>query len=126
MASNQDRMSAQEYRAYLETHEKTGKRSKYRSKKVKENGRTYDSKHEFNRHKENLKREERGEISSLRYHVIYPLEVNGVLITEYEADFVYMENGKLIVEDAKGFPTPEYVIKRNLMKAIYGIEIREV
>ena len=43
----------------------------------------------------------------------------------YIADFVYFENGDLIVEDTKGFRTPDYVIKRKLMLYIHGIKIRE-
>lgn len=39
----------------------------------------------------------------------------------YVADFVYKDNktGKMIVEDTKGFKTPDYVIKRKLFKAKY-------
>lgn len=44
---------------------------------------------------------------------------------EYVADFVYIENGKTVVEDAKGVKTPEYRIKRKLMLERYGIKIKE-
>lgn len=44
----------------------------------------------------------------------------------YVADFVYLQAGKLIVEDAKGIKTPEYIIKRKLMLYIHGIRIHEV
>lgn len=44
----------------------------------------------------------------------------------YIADFVYWENGKIVVEDAKGMRTKEYIIKRKLMLYIHGIRIREV
>ena len=44
----------------------------------------------------------------------------------YYADFVYMQNGRQIVEDAKGKRTDEYVIKRKLMLFLQGIRIREV
>lgn len=44
---------------------------------------------------------------------------------KYVADFVYQENGRQVVEDAKGFRTPDYIIKRKLMLALHGIEIRE-
>jgi hypothetical protein len=47
--------------------------------------------------------------------------------TEYRADFVYIdEDGWLVVEDAKGVRTPDYIIKRKLMLWLYGIKIREV
>ena len=44
----------------------------------------------------------------------------------YNADFVYDENGKTIVEDAKGFKTEKYIIKRKLMLHKYGIRVKEV
>jgi len=43
----------------------------------------------------------------------------------YIADFVYKEDGKLIVEDSKGFKTTDYIIKRKLMLFIHGITVRE-
>lgn len=46
----------------------------------------------------------------------------------YYADFTYtiVETGENIVEDAKGVRTKEYIIKRKLMLAVYGIRIKEV
>ena len=44
---------------------------------------------------------------------------------DYVADFVYIEDGKEIVEDSKGMRTPDYKIKRKLMLYIHGIRIRE-
>ena len=44
----------------------------------------------------------------------------------YVADFVYMKDGKQVVEDTKGFKTKDYIIKRKLMLHKYGILIREV
>jgi hypothetical protein len=44
----------------------------------------------------------------------------------YVADFVYKDNYKEIVEDAKGFRTKDYIIKRKLMLFIHGIRIKEV
>jgi hypothetical protein len=44
---------------------------------------------------------------------------------KYIADFVYIENGVQVVEDSKGFRTPEYKRKRNLMLKIHGITIKE-
>lgn len=43
----------------------------------------------------------------------------------YKADFQYIENGKIIVEDVKGLKLPEYIIKRKLMLYIHGIIIKE-
>lgn len=46
----------------------------------------------------------------------------------YVADFVYTDNetGQEVVEDAKGYRTKEYIIKRKLMLYIHGIRIKEV
>ena len=44
----------------------------------------------------------------------------------YIADFVYVEDGRMVVEDTKGVRTPEYVIKRKLMLYMTGIRIKEV
>ena len=44
---------------------------------------------------------------------------------KYIADFVYVENGKRIVEDSKGMRTPVYNLKRHLMMLVHNIEIRE-
>ena len=43
----------------------------------------------------------------------------------YVADFVYVEGGREVVEDVKGYRTAEYKRKRRLMKKIYGVDIRE-
>jgi len=61
----------------------------------------------------------------------WPLEVNGTLICTYEADFFYecqSDNGDWceITEDAKGFKTPAYRLKKKLMKAIHNIDIQEI
>lgn len=46
---------------------------------------------------------------------------------EYVADFVYFdEQGQLVVEDAKGMRTREYILKRKLMLWVYGIRVKEV
>jgi hypothetical protein len=74
-------------------------------------------------------KQEQGEISGLMIHERFKLEVNGVLITTYEADFSYTIGGSLIrfvVEDVKGVKTRDYVIKARLMLAIHGIDIVEV
>jgi hypothetical protein len=68
-----------------------------------------------------------GLISDLRWQVRYPLRVNGQLICTYVADFVHIdEHGMEIVTDVKGVRTREYITKKKLMAAIYGIAIREV
>lgn len=66
-----------------------------------------------------------GVISDLRRQVKYSLDAGGIHISNYVADFVYLNAGDEVVEDSKGFKTPEYIQKRRLMKEILGIEIFE-
>lgn len=44
----------------------------------------------------------------------------------YYADFVYDKDGVTVVEDTKGFRTPEYRLKRKLMLRVHGISIKEI
>jgi hypothetical protein len=37
-----------------------------------------------------------------------------------------MQDGKMIVEDTKGFRTKEYELKKKMMRAFLGIEIKEI
>jgi len=57
--------------------------------------------------------------------VNYPIEHKDIKICSYRADFVYVQGGKTITEDCKGFRTDVYLLKKKLMKAFYGIEILE-
>jgi hypothetical protein len=43
----------------------------------------------------------------------------------YVADFTYYQDGKYIVEDAKGCKTEAYKIKKKLMLWVHGIRIKE-
>lgn len=50
----------------------------------------------------------------------------------YKADFAYMKDGQLVVEDTKGYRDPasagyaKFVIKRKLMLWLHGIKITEI
>lgn len=103
------------------------RRSKYNAKKVVENGQRFDSQKEYNRWCQLVLLEQAGEIQGLRRQVPYVLiekSEHGRAV-KYIADFCYMENGKEVVEDAKGFKTDVYKLKRRLMEERYGIKIRE-
>ncbi len=99
---------------------------KYRSVKVG----TSASKKEHGRLSRLRMREQFGHIRGLRTQVPFDLVVNGVKICRYVADAVYDEevNGSWtsVVEDTKGLRTRMYRLKKKLMKALFGIEIREV
>jgi hypothetical protein len=71
----------------------------------------------------------KGLISHLRRQVKYKITHNNEFICVYKADFVYVRNGSLVVEDVKSDFTaklPVYRLKKKLMKAHYGIEITEI
>jgi Protein of unknown function (DUF1064) len=92
----------------------------------------FPSKKEAGRFVELKLAERAGLISHLEIQVVFPLVVNGVPIFPrgYVADFVYLDHRrdgftKLIVEDAKGVRMEKYIIKRQLMLAIWGITILE-
>uniref|UniRef100_A0A6M3IN66 DUF1064 domain-containing protein n=1 Tax=viral metagenome TaxID=1070528 RepID=A0A6M3IN66_9ZZZZ len=101
-------------------------RTKYGNKKAVVRGEVLDSKHEAKRYQDLLFLEAAGHITDLKRQVEFHLIVNGWKIASYFADFCYIENAKKIVEDAKGCKTRDYTIKKKLMKALFGIEIKEV
>ena len=110
-----------------------GVMSKYHNRKITVNGETFDSIKEYQRFRELQLLERAGEISDLRRqvpHLLIPAQYDGKKCVErecnYIADFEYLENGKKVVEDTKGYKTPEYIIKRKLMLLCYGIRIKEV
>lgn len=118
-------------------------RSKYHSRKITHNGITYDSAKEYRRHCELLLLEKAGAITDLQRQqqiILIPPQREPETIgvrggrkpgkvieraVTYVADFTYKEDGKLVVEDVKGFRTPEYILKRKLCLYLLGIRIRE-
>jgi len=104
-------------------------RSKYRAIRTTVDGITFASKKEAARYAELKMLENAGKIDALvvdKRELRYPLCVNGIKICTYEADFRYFDETGKVLEDVKGVKTPAYRIKRKLMKALYGIEVREV
>lgn len=99
---------------------------KYRNVPTVVDGIRFDSKREAARWSELKLLEKAGKIEDLQRQARYELRVNGALICHYNADFIYIENGQRIVEDAKGVRTREYKLKKKLMKAVHGIDIVEV
>lgn len=76
--------------------------------------------------------ERAGVIADLKRQVKFELipsqRVDGKVVERpctYVADFVYQEGGKTVVEDVKGYKTPDYRIKKKLLLYIHGIQIRE-
>lgn len=101
--------------------------SKYKNKKVTVDGFVFDSGKEANRYKELKLLETGGYIDHLELQPKYDIVVNRIKIGFYKADFRYWDiMGDLQkVEDAKGYRTQIYKIKKKLVEAIYNIEIIE-
>lgn len=122
---------------------------KYGNKKYTVDGITFDSMREAHRYQELKVLQKAGVIHDLKMQVEFILiptqyepstgiyksgknkgkpKVGKVIERKcsYIADFVYLENGILTVEDAKGMRTKDYIIKRKLMLERHGIRIKEV
>jgi hypothetical protein len=102
--------------------------NKYNARKVEVDGYLFDSQHEASMWFVLRAQEHEGSIRKLERQVTYRLEVSGLLICKYIADFRYVlvATGEVVVCDAKGVRTPAYKLKKKLMKAIYTIDIMEV
>jgi hypothetical protein len=121
------------------------RKSKYHSQKVEIDGILFDSKREANRYRVLKEKAEMGQITSLERQVkfiLIPVQkepdrlgprggmIKGKVLERecsYIADFTYYDQeGNYIVEDTKGFRTPEYIIKRKMMLYLKGIRITEI
>lgn len=104
-------------------------KSKYGSEWTVVDGIKFQSKKEANEYVILKGRLIAGEIKDFKRQVTYSLEVNGVLICKYIADFVvYNWDGTWEVKDVKSDFTkklPIYRMKKALMEAIHGIKIKE-
>ena len=115
------------------------KPSKYRAKRTEYNGIMYDSNKEAKRAKELDFMQSNGIITGLQRQVKFAwIETHqiGVNFEEetinfkrtYIADFVYFDIEKQcdVVEDVKGFKTPEYKKKKKIVEKIFSIKIVEI
>jgi hypothetical protein len=100
-------------------------------------GIVFDSKGEARRWAELKLLQAAGLIWGLSRQVVYPLFINDEPVkirskgypngrtVSYRADFVYFENdNQQVVEDYKGFDDPCSRLRRAVVEAIYGFEIR--
>jgi hypothetical protein len=114
------------------------RRSKYGAVSVRVDGHFFPSTREARRYGELKLLEKAGRIRNLRLQPEFPIVVEGEMICIYRGDFQYTEmkpgfdswatdeEGQLVVEDVKGVKTDVYKLKKKLVKATHGIEIREV
>ncbi len=101
-------------------------KSKYRNVRTEVDGIFFCSKKEAKRYGELKLLEKAGKIKNLQLQTQFDLIVNGMVVCRYRSDFTFMGEDGLVVEDVKGVKTAVYVIKRNLMKALYNITIVEI
>ena len=102
------------------------KRNKHNNNIVKTEEGTFQSELEYRRWCELKVLLRTGAIQDLRRQVPFKLIVNGLFVCKYYADFGYTEDGAQVVEDTKGYATDVYKMKRRLMMAVHGVEIKEV
>src|SRR5262245_41040937 len=109
-------ITAKEYQQLLEKK----KKSKYRNKKVKDGGFTFDSMKEHERWLDLCTLQKDGKIMGLKVHPSYPISVNFKHVCKVILDFTYFdcEKGIHIYEDVKGFYTSESKLKHKLFEAI--------
>lgn len=107
--------------------------SKYRNKKTQIGMYVFDSIAESKRYKELALLEKAGQIKGLELQPKFLLQEgfkkNGKTYRkiEYIADFMYIENGKVIIEDVKGMETDVFKLKRKMFEYKYpGFELRIV
>lgn len=105
--------------------------NKFGAKRTKVDGKTFDSGREAKRYGELRLLERSGAISNLKTQVPFTLMSGGRPILDdkgraikYRADFTYIENGELVVEDSKGARTALYRLKAAIMLTM-GYRIRE-
>ncbi len=104
-------------------------KNKYGARKVTApDGQKFDSTKEYRRWCELRLLERAGKIQCLQRQVKFELipKQDGETACHYVADFVYQQDGRRIVEDAKGYKTDVYKLKKKLMLYVHGIRIQEV
>lgn len=103
-----------------------GKKNKYGAKKCTVDNIEFDSMKEARRYAELKLLERAGQIKNLQLQPKFLLQEsfkqNGKSYREisYIADFSYVENGNLVVEDTKGFKTKVFRLKEKLFRYKYG------
>lgn len=107
------------------------KRSKYGNVKTEYAGQKFDSRKEAKYAQElDLLKSAKGyhdKVHSWERQVPFVIEINGVKICKYIADFrVNYHDGREEIVDVKGVRTAIYKLKKKLVEAQYGIEIKEI
>jgi hypothetical protein len=103
------------------------RRSKYGNVPTEAFGHKFASQIEAEHYVSLRSAERRGEIRGLIVHPRYRLEISGVTVCHYIADFEFSnKRGELVVQDVKGVETPVFRLKRKLMKVLLGIDVKVI
>lgn len=105
---------------------KKGWKNKYRAQPVVTEEGRFASKKEFADWQALKLRQALGHISHLERQVPFDLAFNGQHICRFVADAVFFEGGKRVVVDSKGVETPEFKLKKKLMKALLNIDVEVI
>ena len=111
--------------------------NKYHAQKAKVDGYTFDSRKEAERYLVLKCLLKTGKIRDLEVHKTFHLipkqtDEHGKVLErkcDYIADFVYVKDGQIVVEDVKSPVTrkkPEYILKRKMMLYFHGISVTEI
>ena len=103
--------------------------SKYHAQPVTLHGQRFDSRKEAQRYLDLLLLQRAGEISDLERQVAFTLFEKSKYgrAVKYIADFTYTDRqGNQVIEDAKGYRTDVYKLKKRMMAELLEIEIKEV
>ena len=128
---------AEYHKQFGDGHKPASKRNKFNAQKIEKDGMKFDSVKEYKRYIELTAQMQRGEISELQCQIKFELAPKVKIAGEkrakpalrYFADFTYLSNGVLIVEDVKSVVTRKLASFRNkkhLMKSVHDIDIKEV
>lgn len=123
-------MEAWSLEKFKKYNSKNKKDNKFGAKKKVYKGITFDSIKEADYAAKIDLRIIAGEITRVEYQVPYPCVVNGKLITTYKLDFkVYYPDGSIEYIDTKnphkkGAAYYAFSIRKKLVEALYGIEIK--
>lgn len=122
---------------YQPKHRKNGtfkksKLGKYNNRGFTLDGAFFHSEAEANRYLQLKVLEAQNKIAQLERQVPYRIQIDGINICTYNADFRYFVRdhigsiSSIVIEDVKGLPTAEYRLKKKLVEAKHKIRIIEL
>lgn len=93
--------------------------TKYKNVRTRVGDISFASKAEAQRYMLLMLLERQGLIAQLELQPKFPMKINGVKVCTYIADFKYIRDGIVVIEDVKGVETDVFRIKAKLFAALY-------